>query len=278
MDNKQLIEKGKNLLNGKGYGKAFSDFNIVYPTTTENIKSTYALYDLKGKNILTVMSSADHVFCAMVDGARKIDAFDINYLTEYYYYFKKAIAETFDLDEFKKILLYSIIPIGLIKESWYLKFRENLNGKYLIFWDEIVNCSLKNNLPLNKLFFNSTIKPRLVNYLNKDNYKKLRDAFEYCDVSFIHSDIHNLDNNISGKYDYMFLSNISDYVEINKMRNISKNNLSKFLTDDGDIAYAYVYYSPIEKKSLKNSYAVTSTIDVMEKDHVLTLKNYNTEG
>ena len=272
MDNKQLIEKGKNLLNGKGYGKAFSDFNIVYPTTTENIKETYALFDLKDKNVLTVMSSADHVFCALASGVKKIDAFDINYLAEYYYYFKKALIETYDLEQFKKILLYSIIPIGLIKSSWYLKLRENLYGKYLDFWDEIINYSLKNKYPINNLFFNTTFNPRLINYLNKKSYNKLKETLANSDVSFIHSSIDDLSNNIKSKYDYMFLSNISDYVGIHKMKDISKKKLSKYLNDDGVIVYAYLYYSPLEKMALKSDYTVTATIDVNENDHLLTLK------
>ena len=40
MDTKELIQNGKKLLKRKNNNKVFNNFNIVYPTTTENIKET----------------------------------------------------------------------------------------------------------------------------------------------------------------------------------------------------------------------------------------------
>ena len=272
MDTKELIQNGKKLLKRKNNNKVFNNFNIVYPTTTENIKETYALFDLKDKDILTVTGSGDHVFCAMVNGASSIDSFDINYLTEYYYFFKKAIIKTYDLENFKKILFYSIIPIGLIKENWYEEIRNNLSGKYLEFWDEIIEYSLKNNLPINNLFFNSTLKPRLVNYLVKENYNILKEKISDTEVSFIHSDLNTLDEKLNKKYDYMFLSNIADYEGISNVRKLANNKLMKQLNENGEIVYAYLYHNPFMPVISKSAYPVTSTIDEMEKDHILTLK------
>jgi len=180
------------------------------------------------------------------------------------------------LKEFEEKFLYSMIPIGLIKEEWYKEFRENLEGKYKEFWDEIISYVLSNNIPFDKFVLAYPISYNLVNYLDNDNYNLLKEKLSSVKVNFIHSDLLHLDKHLNKTYDYMFLSNISDYVGIFNVKDYASNKLIRYLNDGGEIAYAYMYDA--EKKIVKryesdNYYHIPSAIrNKNAKDYVLTLK------
>lgn len=276
MTNKELIRRGKKLLTEENNSSLFSTFSKIYPMTTENIKGTYELFDLNDKDILTVTSSGDHILCAALKGAKRIDSFDVNYLTEYYYYLKKAVIEAYDLDKFKERFLYSLIPDGEIKETWYSEFRDNLDGKYQEFWDEIISFSNSNGIPLNKLFLFIPNYNNLVNYLDEENYNLLKETLPNIETKFIHSDLMHLNKNLDKKYDYMFFSNISDYAGIMNVKDYAKAKLMGHLNENGEIAYAYMYDADLKKAKLyesNNVYPISSTVnDKNAKDYILTLK------
>lgn len=276
MNNKELIRRGKKLLKETNNTKLFTTFSKIYPMTSENIKDTYKLFDLTNKDILTVISSGDHILSAILNGAKNVDAFDINYLTEYYYHFKKAIIETYDLEKFKDILLYNIIPIGKIKEKWYINFRDNIDEKYQAFWDEIINYSLSNNYPLNSLILACPDYFHLIDYLKEDTYNKLKEQLPNVKVNFIQSDLLHLDKHLTKNYDFMFFSNIADYIGISKTKEYSKTKLIKNLKDNGTIAYAYMYNAEkriVRRFEKNNAYPINSACKAIDnKDYVLTLK------
>lgn len=275
MNNKELIRRGKKLLDGNN-DELFGTFSKIYPMTSENIKGTYELFDLKDKDILTVTSSGDHILCAALEGARRVDSFDINYLTEYYYHFKKAIIETYDFEKFREILLYSIIPIGVIKEKWYEEFRGHIDEKYQDFWDDIISYCLSNNLPFDRFILACPNYFNLVNYLTLENYNLLKEVLPSLETNFIHSDLMHLDKHLDSSYDYMFFSNVADYVGISKVKDFTKAKLMGHLNPNGEIVYAYMYDSNKRTASRfekDNIYPISSTInDDKAKDYILTLK------
>ena len=279
MTNEELIRRGKKLLDGSYGNELFSSFGKMYPMTSENIKGTYELFDLKDKDVLSVISSGDHIFSAILNGAKSVTGFDVNYLTEYYYHFKKAMIETYDLDKFKEVLLYNIIPIGRIKEKWYEEFRDTIDDKYRIFWDEIVKYSLNKELPLDSLILACPNYFNLIDYLSEEKYNKLKENLGYVKTDFIHSDLLHLDKHLERKYDFMFFSNISDYIGINKTKELSKIKLMGNLKENGTIVYAYMYNA--ERKVVRrfekdNAYPITSAYyDNDLKDYVLVMRKKN---
>ena len=297
MTEKDLILKGKELLkpkNTKGIYSSevkkdsFTTFSKVYPTTTENIKETYGLFDLSEKDVLTVTSSGDHIFCAIIEGARKIDSFDINYFAEYYYNLKKAMIESFSLEEFKNIM-HDIVR-GRIEKDVYLELRKKLNDNYQEFWDQIINFAHSNKYVINSLFFiNSYILKNnlwVVNYLSEEKFNVLKEKLPNIQTNFIHCDLNDLDRELNQQYDYMFLSNIADYLTDSivpqdknwqKAKDIASDKLLPFIRKNGEIAYAYVYKAfstGLEDfiTQTDNLYPVTCVSDKKEKDFVLTLK------
>lgn len=55
-----------------------SGFESVYPFATENVLEYFATLNLKDQSVLTVGSSLDQLFNALVYGAKKVSVFDIN--------------------------------------------------------------------------------------------------------------------------------------------------------------------------------------------------------
>ena len=65
-------------------------FDMIYPFTTENINGMFSHFNFKDKDCLSVLGSSDQVFDMYLRGAKSVTAFDINPLTEYLFYLKKA--------------------------------------------------------------------------------------------------------------------------------------------------------------------------------------------
>ena len=66
----------------------FDPFQRLYPFTTENIAGYIDKFNLKGKSLLTVGSSADQVINAIYKGSKDITLYDVNIFAKYYYYLK----------------------------------------------------------------------------------------------------------------------------------------------------------------------------------------------
>ena len=276
MNSKQAIKKGKNLLNQNDRSTLFDSFARVYGMTTENVKGTFSHYDFTGKDILTVCSSGDHIFGALLNGASQVDAFDVNALTEYYFYFKKALIEGVSFAEFKDFLIYNLIPIGRLSLNTYEKFRDYIDMPYRDFWDEIINYGLSNNLDFRRLFNNSPNSSyrydSMVDYYSEENYDLLKEKFALTHVNFIHCGLNKLSLQLEKPYDYMFLSNIADYVGVFETKKISEG-LLPFVKDGGEIAFAYLYDISL-RKALNYSSDLFRVDSVIKNasDYVLTLK------
>lgn len=243
----EILEKTKLLLTSdEKY--VISDVCKLWPMTNENLKEVYKLFDVKDKAVLTVTSSGDHIFESLASGAKTVDSFDINYLTEYYYYLKKAIIQSYKASSCFNLI--ELLSYGDISKKRYNKLRENLDGKYQLFWDIIIGNYLSSKDDSLKNLYNtnaSTKHYNLVNYLSRDKYKLLKEKLDEFDENFIHCDIFSLDKNLDKSYDLIYLSNIYRYVDkynyegLNKIKEYSKTKLYPFLNDGGTIVYGYLY-------------------------------------
>ena len=65
--------------------------NTLYFETNEYIKEILDNFDIKNKKVLTVLGSGDQAFHFYSKKALKVDLFDINRLTIYYYYLRRWV-------------------------------------------------------------------------------------------------------------------------------------------------------------------------------------------
>lgn len=219
-------------------------FNSIYLFTTENIAGYMNDLDLHNKKVITVTGSGDHVINAVLKGARKITTFDVNPLTKYYLDLKLAAIKDLSLDEFKELLLYEnknsfayevIKKLDMNKESkkFWLDSLERFNQSGLL---------LRKSALFNTKYFDASRKIKENLYLNEENYTIVKDNLKDVDIEFIEKNIKDLE--LNEEYDYMFLSNISDYLkDIYKENYLDKYQelISKFKAKVKNIYFAYVY-------------------------------------
>lgn len=65
---------------------SFSKYSPIYMASTSNVKSTLRLYD-EYETVLCLGSTGAHGYEAALNGARRVDMFDINELQRLYYLF-----------------------------------------------------------------------------------------------------------------------------------------------------------------------------------------------
>ena len=108
-------------------------------------------------------------------------------------------------------------------------------------------------------------------YLNEENYAIIRDRLGLVKINFIKSNLKDL--KLDEKYDYMFLSNISDYIntfyEDNYLVNYKKL-IFKFLEKVKIIYFAYIY----DVKSKEKRSAIDSIENVKELFGNIKIKKF----
>lgn len=272
---KELIE------NYIKYHNAFS--NRVYSYTNENICSYLNNFDFNDKsNALSVLSSGDQVFNLIHNGITSIDAFDSNYLTEFYSLgIKKAMILKYDYKDFlHKYLDLLLGYYSIYKESIFIeKLLPYMESRYAMFWNELVkfNYDLQSNNSDKRLLISDIVTKKFImkdriklynNYLfSNEDYEILKDNLLNSKINFSCLDILDISNKFNNKYDFILLSNIFDYLdsrfkfgwnysclkkEINKMNSM--------LNNDGVILIHYLFKCIMEDNKVKGTLIAGSNV------------------
>ena len=239
------------LING-----VFSDMNHtpVYRFTNENLNGVNSNIDVNGKKVLTVCSSGDQLFDFILNGASEIDTFDINVFTKYYTDFKIASILSLSYEEFIKLFFSKKGLKNVNYNELYLRIRDYIsNEESLYFWDNLLKYYGASEV-FNSIFFINKCDSkdsivRCNDYLkNVDNYNMLKYKLkDFCKFNYKCIDIFDENLDISGKYDFIYLSNILDYIHINDREeyvNFVDNFVDKmksFLNDDGELMLCYMF-------------------------------------
>lgn len=187
----------------------------IYPFTTEMISGYFPKLDLEGKSVLTVGSSVDHAFNALLLDAKEVTVYDLNPNIQKLYNLKKEIIFSKNKDELYDELLDSIsIPIT----------EEEIFSKHDV---SKMNCYLKDD----------------------ESYNKLKDKLINNNISFITGNIFNMDHDLSDKcYDRIIFSNALQYLHNfytgNEVRNFILEQFEQWqnhLNKDGILQLLYLY-------------------------------------
>ncbi len=202
------------------------DFNNrLYQKSNEYLKFIFDNIDVKDKKVFTVLASSDQLMAFLYNKASKVDAFDINSLTEYYYYLRKwcmleKITYPFDIrDTIIKGIIDDVSCSSqeeeLAKNFWNRFYEDDfLEKKQDIFYK-----SYDDDYSLDQMFIDMSL---ITEQLKKDKT-----------LNFKHIDILK-ENSFSEKYDLVYLSNILQKAELDEDKLVScLSNLKKLLNDDG---------------------------------------------
>lgn len=238
------------------------NYSFVYLFSNENIKGFTNKISFNNNKILTVCSSGDQAFNLIYNGAKEVDLFDINIFTKYYFYLKKAAIEALTYQKFLDFFFTKIFNNDPFNFDDYLDIRNFIDDLEIrSFWDYIF-C----HYPAKDIYYSNLFnkiehsKKHIIqvnDYLtNEHNYNKLKLLLKNKQFNFYHIDIFK--NNFSNdkKYDFIYLSNIFDYLYIDNKLEYAKTikkiiiNLNKNIKDNGMIAvsYLFLYYDDFYEK------------------------------
>lgn len=219
-------------------------FNSIYPFTSENIAGYMKDLDLTGKKVITVTGSTDHILNAVLQGATEITTFDVNPKTEPYMDLKISAVRNLFYEDFIKLLLFE----NNMNLDYNIISSLDMSKKSKAFWLEQLSKFNDNGIELRKSslfntkYFNPDSKLWQNLYLEKSKYDLLKQRLNGVNITFVNASLKDL--KIEENFDYMFLSNISDYLNLMYSRNQLinyRNLLIQFQKRINTIYFAYLY-------------------------------------
>ena len=219
-------------------------FNSIYPFTSENIAGYMKDLDLTGKKVITVTGSTDHILNAVLQGATEITTFDVNPKTEPYMDLKISAVRNLFYEDFIKLLLFE----NNMNLDYNIISSLDMSKKSRAFWLEQLSKFNNNGIELRKSslfntkYFNPDSKLWQNLYLEKSKYDLLKQRLSGVNITFVNASLRDL--KIEENFDYMFLSNISDYLNLMYSRNQLinyRNLLIQFQKRINTIYFAYLY-------------------------------------
>ena len=202
--------------------KVDSPHDRIYYSSNEELDALFSSISIENKKVLSVLGSSEQVFHLYNKNPLLVDTFDINQLAQFYYYLRRwsivyldnYCPNVFSNEEIKKIISY-VQPC------------DDLEKKALAYWESYL---LHFSSYFTKyLFFMGTNSKR-----NKiDDLKRIREYIKNCPFSFKCMDI--LKEKIPKKYNFIYLSNISEYYHSSNDMNAIVSNVCDMLEDDGEV-------------------------------------------
>lgn len=198
----------------------------LYKNTNEDLNNVLSVTDFFGKEVLSVMASADQVFSAYYLGAVSVDTFDRNKYAYYYFYLKKWCFIKYRNIE---------IPDNPKKILEALELHDNSEEEKKVYslWKEVLEYCIERNQEFtsNRYLFSPSEDGWSVPYCNdKDKMAKI---ISFKKANFTHFNIF-LPINCKKKYNIIILSNILEFME-EYQQATTISNLHSLLTRDGVI-------------------------------------------
>ena len=212
-------------------GKPKDLFGKTFYCSNERLKDLFNNFSLEDKDVFTVLASGDHYFHAYYNGAKKVDTFDRNKLTLYYFYIRKWIIEYYDRYYPARGLLFD--TKNYIKKLLdVVECRSEDEKKAFAFWKIFIDKDI-NLVDNNIFFFSKYIEDNEI----KDN-ERLREIVNKP-LSFIQEDV-GIRVKKDKKYDLIVASNLLEYIHEPLQLKRVRNNFNSILNDGGQIICSYV--------------------------------------
>ncbi len=243
----------------------FSEYSPFYVVTNECIKQYLEKFDVSGcENALSVLGSGDQVLNIINSGIKEVDTFDLNKLTEFYFFgLKVPWILKYDYDTFLNIM-DSIMRRKFSLDEELQLISDTIPYMDLIYrryWKRVVDYASKSTT-LNSLFSilsypDKVDLPYVNSYLaSKEDYDNFKHSLAMTNIHFECYDAKNLGIRSREKYDLILLSNILDYFSKYfkhgwKYEQLVEyeNQLINILGDNGVALMHYIYYYMPEKPS-----------------------------
>ncbi len=195
----------------------------LYLRSNEPLDFIFANIDVLGKDVLSVLASSDQLFSFCYGGAKSVDCFDINPLTEYYYYLRRFAIEQglgpypYDFNNEKLRDLLKKVKPKTPEEQQAVKFWLRLEDEY-------------RGLMYGPLFF-SVFPAGNTTYEGRE--EGLIDVLPQKSLTFRNQNIFN-PFDMDSTYDIIYTSNILENARGSvRHLKVCRDNLDKLLNPGG---------------------------------------------
>ncbi len=232
-----------------GGDSMFHNKSSIYRTTNEKIYN-YHEYLINRKRVLSVIGSGDQILNVILEGTLEIDAFDISSFPKYFMYLKMASIKALSREEYIDFI-FECSNTDDYYDEIYDRVLACLSGDAKDFWESLFNFFDWFEIYNSTLFSSEPyVTEYAVNqnkYLQSDEaYEELRSKLDSVTINTFDGDIFDLIKGLNRKYDFVYLSNIVYYNDVNKYKKLLGDI---HLTDQG-LALTYVYSMHSEMKKI----------------------------
>lgn len=252
----------------------FFEVSGIYKFTNECITAYFNHLQNK-EELLSVISSGNHILNAILGGSRKIDGFDISIFPEYYLFLQLAAVLTLSKKEYFEYFLSDDREV-VFSDEYYDRVREKLPCKYKEFWDGLYNFNDGFEIYDSYLFRTDLyMKNNVISnnpFLQEDNYEKLRRILQYENVRINTMVADIVHTKFDKEYDLILLSNILAYhFKIDEMDKYFAYLDSNFkLKENGElIDYDF---TPARSEAKKSRLNARSSVEVTDKSKILVYR------
>ncbi len=216
--------------------KEVKGYNKVYYKANENLVD-YLDVDFADKKVLSVLASSDQVLTARFLDASKVDSFDYNRLTLYYYYLRIWSIKYAN----------TLYPDVLRNNRWLYKLLQQVkpSSKEELKALQFFKRHVYQDSDLSKFFFDIDKQPE-----EKELFQSPEDLKDCIDESlvFYHQDFFK-PFHLQDTYDILLLSNILEWARGDKKKLlIAKENISKLLKKDGTVICSNLVNRSLEQE------------------------------
>lgn len=203
----EFLNIGKVKNSRKSRYTGFKNYEGVYLFSNEDL-SPLKLNNVNLSNVGIVTSSADQIFHFIKEGAKQIDAFDINIFSKYVAKLKLCMIQKYSKKEYFNLLLNLNKPevISFI----LLDVCKNLDKDDLSFWGIYYKSLIlnKNNYSYDLLFGNQRFIDDIskLSYYDERSFNKVKKNAIDVNINYIDSSLEKLKPN--KKYDVLYISNL----------------------------------------------------------------------
>jgi S-adenosylmethionine:diacylglycerol 3-amino-3-carboxypropyl transferase len=236
------IKVANRILDGYSEDYANDKRNVIYNIATEEIDHFMPKLDVEDKKVLTVAGSGDQLLTCALNGAKSVDAFDINPLQIYFTKLKVSALKALGVGEFNDYFYKKL----MFSRSLYNKVRDYLANSTRTFFDSLYKNDLESKFY--RLMANENMDDSfsiIPSYTKEENYYITRNNLEKMDIKYITSDLLKIHKKTKKEYEVIMLSNIYKWLYSNKYLTAKekKDMFMKFvntrlinlLSDDGII-------------------------------------------
>ena len=239
----------------------------VYGFTNENIDAFPEFFYFDNASVLTVLGSGDQYFSSLLNGAKNVDVFDINYLAWYHFILKYTAIKVLSYEEFMQMF----VSDNLDNLSIYAKLRKYLPDEVKYFFDKLISLGRTfSSIKIKNIIFDNA-KMNNIPYFNENTYYKLQSILQSSNFpAFYNCNLLDILKFTKKSYDVVLLSNIYHYLNNNPSDYhdfLSKINCPEILA-----LYTWILNEEEKCEFLENGFDIHQIPGVLhESDYIVTL-------